>query len=95
MNSLTRRVDKLEDGRECGFYPEPRGNYDIADLERARNRVCAQCTKHEHESFAECPSRGFSDYPPELCGAPSDGFIERLELGRKQALYRHSIGLPC
>jgi len=73
MNSLTRRVDKLEEEKACGFYPEPMDNYDIADLERARQRV-----------LAEFPDYVFCDEPLD----PSLGFVERLECARQRTLQR-------
>jgi len=76
MNSLKRRVDKLEEEKAGDFNPAPIGKYDIADLERARQRVLAANPDHK-----------FCDLPPD----PSLSFVERLERGRQWALYRLSI----
>ena len=73
MNSLTRRVDKLEEEKAGGFNPAPFGKYDIADLERARQRALAANPDHK-----------FCDLPPD----PSLSFVERLERGRQWALQR-------
>ena len=52
MNSLTRRVDKLEEER--ALHPETMSMEEALELEKARQRV-----------LAACPDREFCDLPPD------------------------------